>query len=148
MEDFPFELKKRHKSYTIYNWKKNRLIETDERILEIYEGYIRASNCELCGNPFKSLRDRQMEHCHETGKFRNIVCIKCNACKSDRKLRINNTGHRFISKTPDKTYTQGFSYRIRITRNCKCILNKRKKTLEKAIEIRDKFLAENPELFC
>ena len=144
MDELPFQLKKRHKSDTISRWKKRGLKENSETILEIYEGSIRTSNCELCGNPFKSLRDRQMEHCHETGKFRNIVCIKCNACKSDRKLRINNTGHRYISKKKSK---KGFYFQIQIYRNGKHVLYKTAKTIEKAIEIRDKFIAENPNLF-
>jgi len=145
-EELPFELEKYHKSRTIYNWKRSGLKENEETILEIYVGYIRASNCELCGNAFISSTDRRMDHSHETGKFRNIVCTKCNSFKSDKKV-YNNTGERFISKTPDKNYTQGFSYRTRIHRNGKVIFNKRHKTLQKAIQIRDNFLAENIKLF-
>ena len=145
-EKFPFELRKYHKTRTINNWKYKGLKETDETILEIYEGYIRASNCELCGNAFKSSRDRQMEHCHTTGKFRNIVCNRCNQCKSDNKC-YSNTGHRYISKVKNKTYKQGFCYKIIIRRNQKRVLYKSVKTLEEAIEIRDKFLEEHPNLF-
>jgi len=145
-EDLPFELTKFHKRKTIYDWKRRGLIETDEMILEIYEGCIRAKNCELCGNPFKNSRDRQMDHCHETGKFRNIVCRKCNQCKSDKKIN-SNTGERYIYKIKDKTYKQGFCYKIQIERNCKWVLNTKRKTLKEAIELRDKFIEENPEYF-
>ena len=100
-EDLPFELYKNHKRKTIYGWKRRGLIETDEMILEIYEGCIRTSNCELCGKAFKNSRDRQMDHCHETGKFRNIVCRKCNQCKSDKKIN-SNTGQRYIYKVESK----------------------------------------------
>lgn len=146
-EKFPFELRKYHKTLTINNWKYKGLKETDETILEIYEGYIRCSNCELCGNPFKSSRDRHMDHCHTTGKFRNIVCRKCNFCKIDKKLRLTNSGHRFIYKVKDKNYKQGFCYQIRIWRNSKYVLDTTRKTLEEAIEIRDKFIEEHPNLF-
>jgi len=146
MDELPFELKRRHKSDTIYQWKKSGLIETDEMILEIYEGSIRASNCELCGNAFKSLRDRCMDHCHETGKFRNIVCNKCNLQKSDRKV-TSNTREIYISKCKSKNYKQGFYYIIQIFRNGKYVLSTTTQTLEEAIEVRDKFIAEHPEYF-
>jgi len=145
-EDLPFELPKRHKSYTIYNWKKNGLKENEETIVEIYEGSIRTSNCELCGKAFTNLKDRHMDHCHETGKFRNIVCNKCNHHKSDIKIN-SNTGERYISKIISKKSKKGFYYRIQIYRNDKKVLCKTTLTLEEAIEIRDKFLAENPDLF-
>jgi len=146
MSELPFELPKYHKTFTICQWKRNGLIETDEMIEEIYQKYIRASHCELCGNPFTSSRNRHMEHCHETGKFRNIVCTKCNSHKSDRKCNTN-TGERYISKRKDKNYKQGFYYQIQIYRNGKWILRKTILILEEAIEVRDKFILENPEYF-
>jgi len=145
-EELPFELYKKHKSKTIYGWKRRGLIETEGTILEIYEGYIRASNCELCGNPFKSLTDRCMDHCHETGKFRNIVCNKCNLCKSDRKCNTN-TGEKYISKCISKESKQGFSYRVQIWRDGKNVLSTARQILEEAIEVRDKFIVEHPEYF-
>ena len=87
-----------------------------------------------------------MDHNHETGQFRNIVCRKCNFCKSDKKFNTN-TGERFIFKVKSKSYIQGFYYQIKIKRNGKWVLNKTKKNLKDAIELRDKFLAENPNLF-
>ena len=32
-----------------------------------------------------------MEHNHENGQFRNIVCNRCNTSKTDRKKQKNNT---------------------------------------------------------
>jgi len=146
MSDLPFELPKRNKSSKKYDWKRRGLIFTKEEFEEIYNRYIWASHCELCGNPFKSLRDRCMDHDHITGKFRNIVCQKCNLCKSDKKFNTN-TGEQYISKTKNKEYVQGFCYRIRIIRNSKEVLCKIRKTLEEAIEVRDKFIEENPQYF-
>jgi len=143
-EELPFELYKKHKSNTIYNWKYKGLIESDEMIEEIYEYSIRSSNCELCGEAFKSLNDRHMDHDHITGKFRNIVCRKCNFIKKDKKLRPTNTGERYISKVNIKNILY---YKLEITRNHKSILRKYCKTLEEAIEVRDKFILENPDTF-
>ena len=78
--DLPFELSKRHKYITIYNWIKSGL-KTDN-IDEIYEKYIYATHCDLCEKEFKTTRDRQMEHNHDNGEFRNIVCNRCNKRKT------------------------------------------------------------------
>ena len=145
-EELPFELYKKHKYQTIHNWKYKGLKETEETILEIYNRYIWASNCELCGNAFKNSKDRQMDHCHVTGKFRNIVCNRCNQYRSDKKC-YTNTGHKFISKIKDKRYAQGFCYQIQIIRNRKKVLSTTRQTLEEAIEVRDKFIAEHPEIY-
>ena len=72
----------------------------------------------------------------------NIVFNKCNNYKSDRKIN-SNTGERYISKIISKKSKKGFYYRIQIYRNSKYVLSKSAKTLEEAIEIRDKFIAEN-----
>jgi len=146
MEELPFKLAKCHKPKSKYQWKKRGLIFTEEEFQEIYNRYIWASHCELCGNAFKSSSNRHMEHCHATGKFRNIVCTKCNAWKSDIKI-VSNTGEMFISKVKSKRYNQDFHYRIQIIRDDKFVLSKITKTLEEAIEIRDKFIAEHPEYF-
>ena len=63
MSELPFALRKGHKTNAIWMWKKRGLIETDERIVEIYEGLIRCSNCELCGKVFKSSFDKMQVDC-------------------------------------------------------------------------------------
>jgi hypothetical protein len=146
MEELPFKLAKCHKPKTKFKWKSRGLIETDEKIEEIYQKCIRTSHCELCGKAFKNSRDRQMDHDHITGKFRNIVCAKCNQCKRDKKFN-SNTGEKWIYKIKCKTYKQGFCYITQIFRNSKRLLCKTTLTLEEAIEVRDKFLEENPEIF-
>ena len=144
-EELPFALRKYHKRLTINNWKRIGLIETNEMIEEIYNKCIWASHCELCGNAFTSARNRHMDHDHSTGKFRNIVCRKCNHYKSDRKC-FSNTSERYISKVKHKKYKQGFCYQIKIKRNCKRVLSTTRKTLQEAIEVRDKFLEEHPDI--
>jgi hypothetical protein len=68
------------KSYRISNWKQSGVISDDFN--ELYEKYINTTNCEECnvelihgmfGNNKKCL-----DHDHETGQFRNILCCGCN----------------------------------------------------------------------
>ena len=71
-----FELRKYHKSNTISNWKKRGVIY--HNLDELYEIYINTMNCMWCQKEFKSTRDRHLDHSHETGEFRLIVCNSCN----------------------------------------------------------------------
>ena len=146
--DLPFKLHKKHKPMTKYSWKIKGMIFTPDEFEEIYKKYIHATNCELCNALFPNTRNRQLDHCHETGKIRNIVCIKCNAQKRDKKSwKETNTGERNISKVKSKEYKQGYSFFIRITRDRKIILGTKRKTLDEAIELRDTFIREHPEIY-
>ena len=66
------------KYQTINNWKFSGVIYHD--FDELYEVYIKTMNCWHCNKEFVSTRDRCLDHNHETGAFRAIVCQKCN-CK-------------------------------------------------------------------
>ena len=63
---------------TIYSWKRIGVIY--HNFDELYEVYIKTMNCWHCNKEFVSTRDRCLDHNHETGAFRAIVCQKCN-CK-------------------------------------------------------------------
>ena len=77
-------------TYTIGNWKKKGLYETREMMEYIYYYMtILCHNCEKCKKEFKSPKDRCMDHCHSTGRFRNILCTSCNAKR--RKINTNNS---------------------------------------------------------
>ena len=66
-----------HPKYrTIINWKSRGLIYDDYD--ELYEIYIKTINCNHCNKEFKNSRDRCMDHDHNTGLFRKIVCQTCN----------------------------------------------------------------------
>jgi len=85
------------KSYTITGWKQIGLIGIYD---DIYERYLNITHCELC-NVFLEGRGpnkKCMEHDHETGQFRNVVCNSCNMRKSDRKKpNVNTSGYKNIS---------------------------------------------------
>tara|TARA_R110001632_G_scaffold153415_1_gene271262 strand:- start:628 stop:1071 length:444 start_codon:yes stop_codon:yes gene_type:complete len=118
--ELPFKLAKYHKPKTLWNWKREGLIESDEQIEFIYTDYIYGIHCDLCGEFYKNTLDRQMEHCHETGEFRNIVCRSCNQRKADIKIQSNNTsGFVGIYKHKSKNCKQGYIWRFLATINGK-----------------------------
>ena len=68
------------KCKTIYNWKLYGLIYDDYD--ELYDIYIKTMECQHCNKEFKNSQDRCMDHDHNTGLFRKIVCKACNVCDS------------------------------------------------------------------
>ena len=64
------------KSMTISHWKSRGVIYHD--FDDLYEVYIKTMKCSHCNKEFVSTRDRCLDHNHETGSFRAIVCHKCN----------------------------------------------------------------------
>lgn len=145
--ELPFKLYKLHKTRTNYSWKKRGMIFTPEEFEEIYKKYIYATNCELCNVLFPNTRNRHLDHDHETGKIRNIVCNKCNRIKRDNKPSETNTGEKHICKSKTKVYKQGYGFFIQIKRDGKYILGTARKTLEEAIIIRDTFIRNNPDIY-
>ena len=122
------------KSNTFNQWKKRGLIESKEFMEQIYEEYLKSEECELCGNPYKNSKDKQMEHNHLTGEFRNIVCKRCNCWKTDRACKS-------ITKCSDRN-----KYVVKIMRNYKYVLRKRG-TEEQCREILNQFILDNPHYF-
>ena len=142
MSDLPFELRKDHKSTTKNCWKRNGLIM--DNFEEIYNKYIYATHCQLCNKQFEKSLDRQMEHNHETGEFRNIVCNKCNHKKADVKLQSNNTsGYKGICKAKNKRLKQGFTWIFKVRINGKQKTIKHSKDFDKLVEFADKWKKDN-----
>ena len=66
-----------HPKYkTISNWKSRGLIYDDYD--ELYEIYIKTMKCQYCNKEFNNNTDRCLDHDHNTGLFRKIVCRACN----------------------------------------------------------------------
>ena len=148
MSEFPFELYKYHKINMRNCWKKRGMIFVDEEHYDyIYKEYIRATNCDLCSKLFTNSRDRCLDHDHNTGDPRNIVCQRCNRNRKDTKLQKTNTGEDHITKCKNKRYKNGYCFYIHITRDGKHILSTTRKTLEKAIKCRDEFRKAHPEIY-
>ena len=73
-------------SGTIGRWKNRGVIHDDFDAL--YKEYINTHNCNVCKCEFKNSRDRQLDHDHETGLFRQVLCKKCNNRDMWKKLNI------------------------------------------------------------
>ena len=137
----PFELPKDHKSSKKKYWKSVGV--NMDNFDEFYNRYIHSSQCELCNKIYDTNSNRCLDHCHTTGKFRNVVCRTCNV--NLRKQKFNtNTGEQYISKAKNRN---NYIFNIKIRRNKTQLVDTSRSTLEEAIKCRDNFIKENPSLF-
>ena len=119
------------KSFRIGSWKHKGLIDDYEKVFEIY---METTECMRCSVPISG-RGKHMDHDHETGLYRAILCRSCNNGNPlDLDCRKNNksTGIKYISKRKNgygfhKT-TKGVSHR------------KYFKTIEEAVKYKDNYL--------
>ena len=65
----------RIKSGRINNWKRRGVKGNYE---ELYNIYMNADNCYCCNYIFINDKNKCLDHNHETGEFRNILCRSCN----------------------------------------------------------------------
>ena len=76
----------RIKGFRISNWKRYGVISDD--FDKLYNYYLSVNNCEKCnielieGNLGNN--KRVLDHDHDTGLFRNILCHKCNTQLKNR----------------------------------------------------------------
>jgi hypothetical protein len=69
------------KSNRINKWKHKGVI--CENFDNLYDYYINCKDCEECGieltvDRYNTETTRCLDHCHETGEFRNVLCNFCN----------------------------------------------------------------------
>ena len=70
----------KRKAQTIHTWKKLGIVSEDYN--ELYTLYVNTDKCESCechitrGRGLKG--KKHLDHDHETGLFRNILCGNCN----------------------------------------------------------------------
>jgi hypothetical protein len=69
-----------HKDKEAYKWRviKNVYNITKEEFFDLLES--QDNKCALCCKPFTTLKqnDLHIDHCHETGKIRGLLCMQCN----------------------------------------------------------------------
>ena len=64
------------KSRVIRRWKFSGVLH--DNFDELYTIYLNCTNCMVCDKKFKNTRDRHLDHSHETGLYRNVLCCSCN----------------------------------------------------------------------
>jgi len=95
----------------ISNWKRppkngyGLICENREEIEGIYGLYISSERCEECNCLYTEDNKKCMDHCHESGKFRYILCHSCNT----KRKKNNTSGIPNISKQQN-----GWEYKIQI----------------------------------
>jgi len=135
----PFELKKNHKAQTKYQWKRQGMIFTLENFEYIYEEYIYSTNCNICENKFKTVKDRNLDHNHDTGEIRDIICRSCNQKRKDNKMQKNNTtGYRNIYY---EEANNRYVFAVNIDNKVKWI--KSSINIDFLVKYRDKWIKEN-----
>ena len=79
--------------------RNRKLIQRFGITLEEYDNMHNAQNglCKICGNPEELDRRLAVDHNHETGKVRGLLCFRCNVILG----HIENTGLALIAKVLD-----------------------------------------------
>ena len=73
---------KRLKSLRLNNWKRRGVIGDYD---ELYEKWTNCTECEECNYIFTDTYNKCLDHDHETGLFRNILCRNCNVSYKFKK---------------------------------------------------------------
>ena len=63
------------KSTAMRSWRHKGVKNVNE---EMYNHYIATTHCDCCLKEFSCSRDRCLDHDHETGEFRWVICQSCN----------------------------------------------------------------------
>ena len=91
----------------IYIWSyRGLLMDTYEDYLTIYYHWLCSTNCEKCNKEFTKGNTKYrkcMDHNHNTGEYRNILCNSCNTKIHDNlnKLNISNVANVCYDKRRD-----------------------------------------------
>ena len=95
------------KSEAKFKWKSRGL--KPEHFEHAWSEYKKSTCCDWCAKDYKSNFDKQMDHCHNTGDFRNILCKDCNGWRNN----CDNINY-YVRKNINQWY-----YKVQVQRNGK-----------------------------
>ena len=106
---------------------------------ELWNIYITTKNCDLCNVEFNVENKKCLDHDHNTGYTRNILCGGCNSTREGKtKQKYISIKKQKSKSNPNEFY---YSYRIYIPKlNFHKLLSLKNYTIEDAISIRDEML--------
>ncbi len=82
----------------IQSWRDRGLImDTREDYLTIYYHWLCSTNCEKCDKEYTEKNFKCMDHNHNTGEYRNILCFKCNRNIHDNLHKFNKSNVANVS---------------------------------------------------
>jgi hypothetical protein len=133
-----------YKRTMIYSWKQKGVIydEWDD----LYDIYMNTMECQHCKIPFQTSGHRCLDHDHETGLFRMILCKGCNNKDSFLKYSPDTTTEEkrkvYYDSNRDKILEQKKEYR---DKNKEVINQKKKEYHQKNKEVQNQKMKEYRE---
>ena len=72
------------KNSRIYNWRKREVLDNfNDNYETLYKIYLSVKFCDICNCELNQEGEYKttkcLDHCHNSGYFRNIVCHSCNS---------------------------------------------------------------------
>ena len=127
-----------HQCSSITTWiRRGLILREGETCKGIYSFYINTDFCNQCNIKFNDEvhnEKRAMDHDHNTGFFRQVICMKCNKefdVKTQKVRRESKTGHKWITPTITKNKSGNISVSFRYRREG--FKSKRSQSLTKLI---------------
>lgn len=133
-----------YKSATIHNWKRVGIIH--DNFDSLFEEYLNTTSCQHCGKDFVSTKDRCIDHNHETGEVRLIVCQKCNAGDSYIKYPDGYDPKKYYQQNKEKIAEQHAEYRqLNKEKIAEQLAEYRRQNKEKLAEYQAEYRQQNKE---